>query len=114
MSYLYAIRYGRYVKIGYSDSPRDRLRALPGGVRLRPADLELSTEGEPLFAVTGDLTTERLLHRIFSPHRAVGEWFILSEEAIELLRSANSDDQRYIQFGPLPSDLDYVQPPVDF
>jgi hypothetical protein len=73
--YVYGIRFGKYVKFGCTQSPSDRLRALPGNLR-RPDDLiRVSADVEPLFAVPGDYLTERLLHDLFEPHRAMGEWY---------------------------------------
>lgn len=95
-TYVYGIRFGRYVKIGTSAEPGDRMRALPGRI-LKPNDLDLQ-DVQPLFAVTGDISTERTLHLIFADHRAIGEWFVLPPAIVDQLLAANTDSERAARF----------------
>jgi hypothetical protein len=76
-SYVYGIRFGEYVKIGFTRNPAVRLRQLKSrnkGTLLVPEGLS-EDDCEPLFAVLGDLLTENLLHTLFAPERAIGEWY---------------------------------------
>lgn len=69
----------RLVKIGFSCNVRQRLAALPSTVR----DCgRLSLVGW----VKGGPQVEREMHRKFSAHRAVGEWFIPTEEMAHYIR----------------------------
>jgi hypothetical protein len=121
--YVYGIRFGKYVKIGCTQSPSARIRALPGKMR-KPEDLD-TADVEPLFAVAGDYSTERLLHDLFSPHRAVGEWYEYVLMRTDLDRIRLSSDQLAEAFRmklvPVADDEvaepGYVEPlpaPVDF
>lgn len=78
-SYIYAVRFGRYVKIGTSRNPWQRLLQLKSrfsGV-LAPDDLD-TNDVQPLFAVPGDMHTEHLIHLLVSEARVIGEWYNLT------------------------------------
>ncbi len=76
MNYIYAVRFGPYVKIGTTTDPVARLRQLRGRHRgtLSPDDLSVD-EVEPLFVVQGDYRTEHLIHCLFTEDRVLGEWY---------------------------------------
>lgn len=95
--WVYAVRFGEYVKIGSTTDPASRLRGLPGTI-LKPSDLD-TTDVEPLCAVPGNAETERLLHLMWVTFRAVGEWFHATDHIVEACRAANTDAQREIRFG---------------
>lgn len=65
------------VKIGVSNRPMARLEMLQIG---SPVPLEL------LVAVVGDMALERVLHAVFAPDRAHGEWFRQSATLAEFIR----------------------------
>lgn len=96
MRYVYAIRFGKYVKIGCSTQPAARFRALPGTL-VKPADLDL-LDREPLCAFPGEYETERFFHELFREYRTAGEFFELPEAWVGKLRSCSTDDQRAEQF----------------
>jgi hypothetical protein len=95
--WVYAVRFGGYVKIGSTTDPASRLRGLPGTI-LKPDDLD-TADVEPLCAVPGSAETERLLHLMWAPFRAIGEWFHATDHIVESCRGANTDAQREIRFG---------------
>lgn len=92
-SYIYAIQFGDYVKIGTTGDPAARMRQLPGGTKM-PDDLDPGCQKRPLMAVPGDYETERLLHSLMDAHRVAGEWFRLPQPAIDALMRQNSDEKR--------------------
>lgn len=106
MKYVYAIRFGKYVKIGCSTDPAHRLRALPGKLR-KPVDLDLA-DREPLCAFPGEFESERFFHMFFSDFRHEGEFFSLPDDQVELLRRCNTDDQRAELFRQAETPLDDV------
>lgn len=76
-SYVYAVRFGQYVKIGTSTNPAERLRALKSNHRggtLHPRGLT-EDDVQPMFAVAGDERTEHVLHTLFDSNRVIGEWY---------------------------------------
>jgi hypothetical protein len=78
MEYVYGVRCGDYVKIGYTTNPMARLIDLPDSV-ICPDDLDLGQELEVLFLVAGDRETEALLHQLLAHAWVAGEWFRWSE-----------------------------------
>lgn len=93
MKYVYAIKFGKYVKIGLTANPAERLRALRWPVQLTPPDLDKS-QREALCAFPGDYETERFLLGWLSEYRVEGEFFVLPEALVEKFRQHNSDYQR--------------------
>ena len=71
-SHIYVIRSGELIKIGISDSPKRRLRALCG---VSPIPLVLDYTA----AVSGDAwharTLEKCVHQKLKPYKNHGEWF---------------------------------------
>lgn len=77
-TFLYAVRRGRYIKIGRTVNVRARMGALSNSsTLLTPADVS----GKPLkilAIVAGDTAEEQLLLRSLSRYRVTGEWFKLN------------------------------------
>lgn len=68
---IYAIQSGEFVKIGFSDTPNKRLRAIQVS---SPVKCIL------LGVMEGTMGTEDLIHKRFSSIRVQGEWFRLTPE----------------------------------
>ncbi len=66
--YVYMMRSGYFIKIGQSNDPAERFRAISTAT---PDDCEL------LFSIPGDLSLERQLHREFAASHYKKEWFFL-------------------------------------
>ncbi len=66
LGYVYFIRAGDHVKVGYSAQPLDRLQTLQTS---HPEKLEI------LCTIPGSIKTERSLHARFQSYRVRGEWF---------------------------------------
>lgn len=64
--YVYFLRCGEFVKIGYSETPLDRVAAIAAG---SIGDHKL------LGLVRGGITMEKQLHQRFKAFRHKGEWF---------------------------------------
>lgn len=76
-SYVYFIRAGKAVKIGFSGWPHSRMTDIQ---HTNPEKLEL------LGFIPGGLETERALHEEFAKHRLRGEWFRFTEEIQKFIR----------------------------
>lgn len=88
--YVYLILHGEYHKIGVSGRPDVRLSVVaPGGTLLH------------LIPSLDPFGVERALHRHFEAKRVRGEWFMLSEQDVRLLRSVARADRA----GDLPDAL---------
>ena len=95
--YIYAIRAGDRVKIGYSAEPAVRFNKIK-------ADSPLPVR---LMGVTpGDLTAEAALHQRFVEYRIHGEWFLLKGAVAEWVCSLDDPDLR----APLPAAEPVVRP----
>lgn len=69
---IYFIRsYNKFIKIGVSTEPIDRLKVLQTG---NPTGLHLQA------TMLGEFQTEKGLHEMFSHLRAKGEWFRYTDE----------------------------------
>jgi hypothetical protein len=77
---LYLIRCGEYVKIGSSSDSASRLRQLQSSL---PVQMQLIAT----IQVNAANKVERALHAEFAPKRVRGEWFLLTEQAIESIKS---------------------------
>lgn len=66
--YVYFLKTGNEVKIGFSVNPRERLHSLQTGCA-RPAKMVKIVKGTP--------TTERAFHKRFAEYHLKGEWFDL-------------------------------------
>jgi len=76
--FVYFLRCGDFVKIGYSASPKGRLRALRTSM---PFDCEI------VGIHSGTKNHEQQLHRIFSHLRHRNEWFRLDESIVEIAKT---------------------------
>jgi hypothetical protein len=74
MIYCLLARQAGRVKIGYTDDPIARIRALQTGC---------AEELEIVAIVRGDMKQERQLHKQFAGHRAHGEWFHAHQEILD-------------------------------
>lgn len=83
---VYFIRdsFNGFVKIGYSKSPLNRFSDLAGG---HPTPLDL------IGVVPGTVAHEREAHRLWSPLRIGGEWFIERPELIAWFRKCLSENK---------------------
>lgn len=70
---IYFITDGQYVKIGFTgkDDVTERLTALQIG---NPKELKV------IGVIEGDRETERILHTVFAPLKAQGEWFKIDKD----------------------------------
>lgn len=75
---VYFIRSGNYIKIGYAEQPRRRLKELQTG---NPEKLQL------LGTVPGGPDREREIHHLFNDFRVKGEWFELVTDILAYLTS---------------------------
>jgi hypothetical protein len=78
--FIYAIRCGEFVRIGRSQTPRNRLRYWSRVLPQKP---------EPVMRLEVDdyVRAETTLHRRFATKRSNNEWFRLDEDDIALLRA---------------------------
>ena len=77
--WVYAVRVGNYIKIGYTTNVLSRLQTIKTHA---PTDVHL------IGTFAGGRRLERVLHQRFSEHRANGEWFTLHvlPDLYEMLR----------------------------
>ena len=78
---IYFLKSDKYVKIGYSKNPKKRISILK---------ISIPFEMEVIGIIEGDLKKESQLHRMFSKLRVQGEWFLLTEEIIDYIRSCKN------------------------
>jgi hypothetical protein len=69
--YVYVIRFGDRVKIGFSTDPDNRMRALP--------------HDEVLAVLPGTRLNERQMHVAFADLRITGEWFHLNDRILDFV-----------------------------
>jgi hypothetical protein len=74
VNFIYFAKSGRYVKIGISKNPQNRMKELQIG---NPNKIEL------LHFFKGETFSEKFLHKRFRKYHCRGEWFKFSKE-IEL------------------------------
>lgn len=86
---IYLVKSGEYVKIGYTQSPRNRI-----------ADIAVSApcELEVLLIIDGDRKDERILHYYFRDIHHHREWYKFTADIIKFVRSKIKHDRRY-EFG---------------
>lgn len=70
--HVYFIRLGNMVKVGFSEVPMRRLKALP--------------HEEVIGVVLGSRDDEHAWHVMLAEYRAVGEWFRAEPEVLEAIR----------------------------
>lgn len=78
--YVYVIRCQNFIKIGVADNPRKRVTELQVGC---PYKLDLIQS----FASKCPRGDERRLHNLLRKHHQRGEWFKLTDNMIELLKT---------------------------
>jgi len=83
--FVYAIRFGDYIKIGFSNNPPRRLVAIRSGFGCAhyPKGVDLF-DVEPLFAVPGTPLTERAFQSALKAHHEGGEWFHVVPALLDL------------------------------
>ena len=75
---IYFIKLNDFVKIGFSDDVSKRVAQLQTS---SPYNLDV------LCIIEGDYDKEKELHELFKQYSARGEWFYLSEEILEYIKS---------------------------
>jgi len=78
IGYIYAIKAGGTVKIGWAGDPERRLNDLS---LASPLPLRL------LGFVEGTKATEKILHRRFKEHHLRGEWFSIKGQVVDFIES---------------------------
>jgi hypothetical protein len=105
--YVYAVRFGPYLKIGISENPKRRIMqfGFPSTQQAQPSDVR-NYPAEPIFAVAASAKVERILHAIFAPYRITGEWFSADAMTwIEPLLASEQDGLRYhFRVDPAPKE----------
>lgn len=81
--YLYLLKCGGFYKIGFSATPRKRLRQLRTG---SPVPIVVVHELKTAFYKN----IEKDLHYKFAAKRGQGEWFRLDDADVEYIKSLNS------------------------
>ncbi len=74
--YVYFLRSGERVKIGFSQTPFTRVGELAIGMPQRP---------ESVMAVKGTRLDELRLHRRLGAYRCAGEWFVAAEPVLRVM-----------------------------
>lgn len=80
--YVYLLKCGEFYKIGFSATPRKRLRQLRTG-----SPFPITVEHELRTSFYRDI--ERRLHLRFEAKRGEGEWFKLDERDVAYIKSLN-------------------------
>lgn len=79
--FVYFVRGGEFVKIGYASNAKNRVRDLQVNC---PFQLSL------IYSMPGTFQTEIGLHRRFKAHATSGEWFRWCDEIAEFIESMRS------------------------
>lgn len=90
--FIYFLRVGELVKIGYSNRPTRRLK------ELRTA---MGVEFDAFLAVRGVRADERIIHEALEKHRRHREWFVLAP-AVSMLMSRSLAFGRIVHNGQTP------------
>lgn len=84
-TFVYVIRFGRYVKVGWSQDPHGRMRKLRYERRLaHPVDADMK-DCEVLGWIPGAESLERKMHHVLKEYRVRGEFFLLPESLMAAL-----------------------------
>lgn len=90
---IYFIKHGNFIKIGYSENIKKRLKSLQTAC---PEKLEL------LFSISGTMETEKRLQRKFKQYNCSGEWFNFDGKLKEFidycLKFKNSSNRAIIKY----------------
>jgi hypothetical protein len=79
VGYVYFLRMGPSVKIGFSKKPWARIADLRTG---------FSRDFDSIVCVKGTMADERAIHRRFQAHRITGEWFSAVPTLIHMMYAA--------------------------
>lgn len=75
MGAVYFAKFGEHIKIGFASNPRQRLKTLPGRVRV-PADFDHAATGELILVVPFcRIRDESNMQMLFARHWVYGEWY---------------------------------------
>lgn len=86
-NFVYFIRAGHKIKIGYATNPEQRLKKIRSGTSGAYAPVNLDTSRARLLAVIeGDRKREHELHRQFQHLKVSGEWFKAKPELIDFIK----------------------------
>ena len=85
---IYFIRQGKFIKIGYSVNPNERIKDLQTG---SPVKLHLQATMEGCFK------TEKGLHKLFEHLKSKGEWFRYTDEMKNFIRVAKQNPSSNIK-----------------
>jgi hypothetical protein len=77
--FVYVIESGRYYKIGSTKNPKNRFRKY---ITENPNKIEVVIQKEAYSYIDA----EKLLHELFNEKRCHGEWFLLNEEDLVLIK----------------------------
>ena len=83
---IYFIRQNDYVKIGYTENINSRLAQLQTGT---PYELSVA------LLIPGSLEDEGELHKAFIDDKVRGEWFMLSDDMRDYIKTMMGEDLRY-------------------
>lgn len=88
---VYFIKVGRYIKVGYSQTPERRCAALwKSSARYgRPWDLSVTEPRELLLTIPGSKNDEALCHAALDDFAAGCEWFIDEPQVREFMTKAS-------------------------
>jgi len=75
---VYFLKLNEFVKIGFSDDVLKRISQIQTS---SPYKIEVMS------VIHGDYDKEKELHKLFKQYRASGEWFYLSEEILDYIKS---------------------------
>lgn len=76
MSFVYFIKVGAYVKVGFSYRPEQRMQSILSKNLICPDDLDRQATRQLLASLDGCIMKdERRMHARLAKHRAEGEWF---------------------------------------
>ena len=92
MSYVYIIQMGRYFKVGVSNNPEIRLKAIDG--TLLPEDPKLIFN----LKKNNAYRTESKIHREYKKYNVRGEWFLFNQNLLKKI----SKDYNFVKV----SDID--------
>ena len=79
---VYFARVGRYVKVGYSRNPAQRIRQIQRANLVAPEDLDRSAPVELLRVIPGNSLHETEAHCALAEFHAAGEWFHAEPELL--------------------------------
>lgn len=89
--FVYFIKAGRKIKIGYATDPVRRLHRIRSGTSGAGAPVGLDTSRAKILAtIEGDRLREGELHRQFKHLRVSGEWFHATPELVSFIQEVSA------------------------